>query len=258
MKKILPFVTAISLFLLSESPVLAAASLSLSPSTLTKAVGSSFDVTVKVNTGGQAVNTVKAYLEFDASKLKVSKINTDQSFANVWAEKEHDNVLGRIRLVGGCQTPGFNGSAGNFAVVSFEALAAGSAKVDFMEESKVRLNSDSSDILSLTSSTNGTYTIGGGSGSNDVGDDDDGGGTHHFECISNTCTFVSGSGSNLGGCTLEGASCSAAPQSGVLTPTLTVLLFGSSLLFLGISFRALDFSSISHRFILKKFEKGVS
>ena len=132
--------------------------LKVSPPSGSCEVGSSFPVAVKVDTGGEAINAFKAYLTFPADKLEVTGVDISGSFATFWIEHTSDNVAGYVHLQGGLPTPGFTGSDGLIATITFKAKASGTAAVTFDSSCLVLRNSDSTNILA--SVENGSYTLG--------------------------------------------------------------------------------------------------
>jgi PKD repeat protein len=142
------------------------AELSLSPSTKTVGIGETFGVDVLVNTNNQNVNTVAAYLTYDATKLQVVNIDTTKSIFTMEAEKTFDSNTGKIKISRGKPTPGVNTANGNVATINFKALSPASpTTVDFVMTAKgVHGDSDinlddgkGTDILA--SVKNGSYTI---------------------------------------------------------------------------------------------------
>ena len=144
----------------------ASAELSLSPATKTVGIGETFSVDVLVNTNNQNVNTVAAYLTYDATKLQVISIDTAKSIFTIEAEKTFDSNTGKIKITRGKPTPGVNTTNGNVATINFRTLSAASlTKVDFIMTAKgVHGDSDinlddgkGTDILG--SVKNGSYII---------------------------------------------------------------------------------------------------
>ena len=145
----------------------ATAELSLSPSTKTVGIGETFSVDVLVNTNGQNVVAVGAYLSYDATKLQVIDIGTSKSILTMEAEKVFDSNVGKIKISRTKPTPGINTANGNLATINFKALSSVSpTKVDFIMEG-IGISGTDSDILLddgkgtdiLSSVKNGSYTI---------------------------------------------------------------------------------------------------
>lgn len=143
------------------------AELALSPSSKTVGVGETFSVNISVNTNGQNVVAVGAYLSYDATKLKVVSIDTSKSVLTMAAENIFNSNTGRIKISRTKPTPGINTANGNLATINFKALApVSSTKVDFIVTGRGVSGTDSdillddgkgTDILSLVK--NGVYKI---------------------------------------------------------------------------------------------------
>ena len=135
------------------------ASLYLSPSSGTFFVGSTFDVSVFVNTGGQNINAVEVNLKFDPTKLQVASPSSGKSFIEVWvAQPSYSNTQGTMSFIGGTPTPGINTSSGLVSTVTFRAITPGETSVYFLDSSKV-LRNDSQGTDILTSKSRGVYNI---------------------------------------------------------------------------------------------------
>lgn len=147
-------------FFLTPQQALGAATLKLSPETLTIAKEATFTVSILVSTGSEAINFVSANLNFPKDKLKFEAFDENQTFITIWPEKSYNNDLGRIELAGALYNPGISGSDLKFIGLRFKAIGNSSdqAIVSFRDSSEVYRLSDTVNILA--SKTNGTYTIG--------------------------------------------------------------------------------------------------
>ena len=135
----------------------AAATLYFSPSTGSYTINNTFSVTVMVNTGTEAVNVVGAYITYPQDKLEFLSIDTTGSILTMWAENKAEG--GKISLSGGVPSPGFSGSK-KIATIRFKAKASsGTANLIFNSDSAVITNSGNQNILNLTSSGQGSYTL---------------------------------------------------------------------------------------------------
>lgn len=151
-----------------------AASLSLSPATATQAVGGAFSVDIVLDTGGEAVGGATAILTYDTAKLQVqgSALTVGPIFGAGIAPFTNtiDATTGTIRYDSGTLGTAYTGR-GTLATISFRALAAGTAQVNFTFNpgattgtSLVAAASGPTNLL--TTVNNGTYTItAGGTGS---------------------------------------------------------------------------------------------
>jgi len=144
----------------SVEPVRAAgASLSIYPQTGTFTVGSTFDVSVFVNTGGENVNAVRVDLKFDPEKLQVVTPAKGISEVGVWVfPPSFSNTKGEITLQGGFSGSGINTSEGLISVIVFEAISPGRTEVNFLDSSKVLVGKEEG-VDTLTSVNRGVYDI---------------------------------------------------------------------------------------------------
>jgi len=135
------------------------ASLYLSPGSGTFFVGSTFDVSVFVNTGGEYINAIEVNIKFDPKRLQVASPTGGKSFIEVWvAQPTYSNTQGTMRFIGGIPTPGIKTSAGLVSTVTFRAVSPGETSVYFLESSKV-LRNDPEGTNILTSMGRGSYNL---------------------------------------------------------------------------------------------------
>jgi hypothetical protein len=128
-----------------------------SPSGGTFAQGESFWIDIMVNTKGEKVNAVAAYLNYTQDKLESLGMNTAGSIMTIWAEKSAAG--GKIKISGGLPTPGFSGIK-KIASIGFKAKSAsGSVNLKFSSDSAVLTDVGNKNILSLAASGWGTYTF---------------------------------------------------------------------------------------------------
>jgi len=117
------------------------ASLYLSPAQGAVTVGSIFDVSVFVNTGGQQVNAVDVYIRFDPTKVQIASPSAGQSVVGVWVSQPvYSNLEGTARFQGGIPDPGINTSAGVISTITFRAREPGKAVIIIEPRSRVLLN----------------------------------------------------------------------------------------------------------------------
>lgn len=139
---------------IASVPVHAAASLYLSPASSSVAQGSSFSVSVRVNTGGDGVNAVQANLSYPVDKLDFLGISTYGTAFEIQAENTGGG--GSIRI-----GRGHVGSVTGdqlVATITFKAKpSSGSATVGFTSGSAVVRTSDNKNIISGKSG--GTYSF---------------------------------------------------------------------------------------------------
>jgi hypothetical protein len=139
----------------------AGSTLRLDPASGTFGVGQTFQASIVVDTGGEAINAIQADLSFPASTLEVVGLDyTSGSILVITLEHSYDNVAGSIRILGGMPAPGFTGSAGKVATVTFRARTSGTASIAFDGTSAVLRNSDS--VNTLAGATPGQFIIASG------------------------------------------------------------------------------------------------
>ncbi|MCP6719314.1 MAG: cohesin domain-containing protein [Patescibacteria group bacterium] len=137
---------------LSQPAKAETASLYLSPASGTFFVGSTFDVSIFVNTEGNSINAVQVDLRFPPELLQVTSPTAGSSFISAWADQPFfSNREGLISFKGGVLAPGINTSAGLVSTVTFRAKAPGVANIYFLDSSKVLLaDGKGTDILKTT------------------------------------------------------------------------------------------------------------
>ena len=126
------------------------ASLSFGPAQGTFAVGSTFNISLYLDTGGQLINAVEAYISFPSDKLQVvSPTAAAKSFIDIWAsEPKYSKREGTISFQGGGHNPGINTSQGVVSAITFRVKSSGSATVKILDTSHVFLaDGQATDIL---------------------------------------------------------------------------------------------------------------
>jgi len=145
-------------FISGPSAEAASAELYLSPSSGSFLVGSTFSVSVFLNTEGNEINAVGAELKFPPEILQVTSPTAGTSFITVWlTPPNYSNERGIVNFRGGVPG-GITTSAGLISSITFRAIASGMAKVEFREGSRVLLN-DGKGTDILTTKINGEYHI---------------------------------------------------------------------------------------------------
>jgi hypothetical protein len=99
-----------------------------------------FPLKIEVTGLKTPINAVQVDLGFDPTRLQVIKIDVDESFANIFIDRQMNNEKGRVRLTGGLPNPGFSGDNGTFATVYFQAQTPGPAQIAFLPSSLVMAN----------------------------------------------------------------------------------------------------------------------
>lgn len=132
-----------------------ASTLTLSPATVNISQGSIVPVQVKLNTNGESINGVSAYLSYSQDKLEVASITYGNSSFDIAAESSFG--AGTIKISRGS----INGVSGNVTVatINFKGKSQGIGTVSFINGSGAPRTSNSTDSLNLAGSTRGTYTV---------------------------------------------------------------------------------------------------
>ena len=134
----------------------AGASLYLTPSSGTHVIGSTFRVTVKVNSDGQSINAAEGTLVYDTDRLDVVSISKAGSIFNLWTAEPADTGSS-IGFGGGIPRPGYTGAGGTLFSVTFKAVKPDGAQISF--SSGAVLANDGKGTNILASMGSGRYTI---------------------------------------------------------------------------------------------------
>lgn len=131
----------------------AAASVYLSPSLGTYAVGSSFTMGVYVTSADQAMNAASGVVSFPKDKLEVVSLNKSGSVFNFWVqEPSYSNADGNVRYEGVVLNPGFRGTAKRILSITFRVKAVGTARLAFSQASVLANDGQGTNILTGQSS----------------------------------------------------------------------------------------------------------
>ncbi len=160
MKNIFRVLTFLIVFFLTAPLTQASgASLYLSPNGGTFYIGSTFDVSILLNTSGNSINAIKADLKFDPKKLQVVNPATGKSFVSVWAVPPfYSNTKGKMSFQGGIPSPGIRASSGSVLTITFRAIEPGETTISLLDSSKVLLD-DGKGTNVLSSIGSGKYII---------------------------------------------------------------------------------------------------
>ncbi|MDP2669181.1 MAG: cohesin domain-containing protein [bacterium] len=125
------------------------ASLYLRPASGTYTVGSTFEVGIYINTGGQNANVIKVDLQFPPDKLQIVSPNLGKSIVAFWViQPTFSNSNGTISFQGGVPSPGINTTDGYISSIIFRVVNIGSAAVSIKDTSRVLLaDGKGTDIL---------------------------------------------------------------------------------------------------------------
>lgn len=118
------------------------AALFLNPGSGSFLVGSTFNVSVVLDTKGASVNTVEVELLFPADKIQLANPSLEgQSIIQLWtAPPSFSNREGRIYFVGGIPSPGIVTSQGVVLTLTFRVVAPGSGQISFGKNISVLAN----------------------------------------------------------------------------------------------------------------------
>jgi len=103
-------------------------------------LGEIFPMKIEINNIKNPINALQADIGFEPQKLEVVDISTNDSFANIFIQKEINNEGGWARLTGGLPNPGFFANSGTFGTVFFKGKAPGLVKIEFLPSSLVLAN----------------------------------------------------------------------------------------------------------------------
>jgi len=142
-------------------PVKAAenASLYLSPSSGSFLVGSTFDVSIIINTAGNSVNLIEAELSFPRDKIQIINPSIGKSLVEVWATPPtFSNQEGRVYFVGGVPSPGIQTSNGVILTMTFRVIASGGGEIRFGNRTRTLANDGAgTNILGNTAHSSFTF-----------------------------------------------------------------------------------------------------
>ncbi len=144
----------LSLFLSFFTPLLSNAStLSISPSSGTFSVGSTFNVSLLLDTKGKSINALQVFLSYPTDKLQIVSPSVGQSIIGVWTvSPKFNNSTGILDLRGGIPG-GITASSGLLTNITFRVKAVGQAVIKYTDGSRVFLDDGkATDDLSQTNS----------------------------------------------------------------------------------------------------------
>jgi hypothetical protein len=110
------------------------------PEKNTFTIGREFYFDVNTSAATVPINVVQADMHFDKDLLMVKRIDTSQSFATIFTQKEYSNDEGWIRIIGGLPNPGYLGEYKQFARIYFLPKKAGVGKIEFLKSSRLLAN----------------------------------------------------------------------------------------------------------------------
>jgi len=151
------FIFSFFIFNLANETIAADAFLYLSPSSGMYKVGSTFLITVKVNSGGVAINAAEGIIKFNPAQVNVLSISKSGSIFTLWTqEPTFSNSKGEI-VFGGGSPKAFKGTAGTIISITFKAKTTGVASINF--SSGMILAADGKGTNVLGNLIGGNYTF---------------------------------------------------------------------------------------------------
>jgi hypothetical protein len=124
-----------------------AASLNITPGSVTMHVGDTQSFNLTVTSADQAMNASQAKLSFPADKLQVTGIAKGSLFKYWTDEPAYSNSNGTVTFGGGLPTPGFTGSGRAAVTVTFRARAVGTVTLTYSSGAILANNGDGTNIL---------------------------------------------------------------------------------------------------------------
>jgi hypothetical protein len=132
--------------------------LSISPSSVDVLQGSTFDVSILLDSKKNSVNTIELNLKFPADKLEVVKPSKDKSIFGIWvAPPVYSNTEGTASF-SGIIPNGITTSSGVVVTMTFKAKNTGPAVIKILPSSRILANDGMGTEMSV-SFGNGNFTI---------------------------------------------------------------------------------------------------
>jgi len=140
-----------------------AASLKFDKTTATAANGATFQISVTVEPGSDALNSTDVYVTYDATLLKATLVSAGSLFPTV---SNDISTSGKVYIAGMVNDPASSiSTAGTLATITFQGLKEGTGTLSFdCNTSKITKNDNNASNV-MTCSQNGTTAITVGSGS---------------------------------------------------------------------------------------------
>ncbi|MCK5510172.1 hypothetical protein KAI65_01325 [Candidatus Parcubacteria bacterium] len=135
----------------------ASASLYLAPAAGTYVIGSTFSISVKVNSGGgEGINAAEGVINYDTNLLDATAVSNSGSIFPFWTVQPAISG-GAIRFGGGLPPPAYIGTAGHIIKITFKAKKAGKAAVRFVSGAVLANDGKGTNILASMGSA--SYVI---------------------------------------------------------------------------------------------------
>lgn len=229
MKKSVFLIFLFIFFLFFPSLAKAAASLSLSPTTGGAAIGGTFNIEIKLNTGGAATTGVDGVVTYNPQVLEVTGFEYGTLYSGGQPNPTIDSTTGKIVFHPGVTSTIYayttSGTPGTLATITFKGKGAGTSQVAFTcnpgtTQGDTNVWSANQDIVSCAATTGGSYTV-----------TSSGGSTGTTPTNTPTPTITSGSSSNTSYTSTPTPS--QLPESGVMEWTVVIFALGIFFIFGG-------------------------
>lgn len=117
-----------------------AANFSINPASGTYHVGSTFDVSIQVDTKGQEINALQMQLSFPTDKLQLVSPSAGSSIIEIYTTPPRfNNSTGEVEIIGGIPN-GINVPNGLVSKLTFRVKSVGQASLRFTGQSQILLN----------------------------------------------------------------------------------------------------------------------
>ena len=151
------FFALLTILFFTTALVVNAATIAVAPSAKSVVEGSTFSVSVEVNTKGQAVNAAETTVSFPSDLLEVVSIGSAKTFS-LQTPGSPSRTENSVSFSAGIPSPGYNGPRGGVGRITFRAKAPGSARLT-VSSGKVLLNDgEGTDVFDGTSNAIVTIT----------------------------------------------------------------------------------------------------
>lgn len=134
-------VIGMMLFLPGISQAAGAASMSLDQASYSVERGEQFDVTVSVNPNGEALDTVRAVVTFDPTRVQVRNVSLVGAFDRVAPGNYWDNETGKVSW-GAFTLEGPVAAESSFITITFLGLQEGSGEIEISGDSRAIANGE--------------------------------------------------------------------------------------------------------------------
>ncbi len=131
-----------------------AATLSLSPASVSVVRGGTVYIAVLVSSTDKAMNAASGVVSFPTDLLEVVSVSKSNSIASLWVqEPSFSNTVGTVSFEGVVLNPGFTGSGGRLITITLRGKATGTGKLSFSAGSVLANDGSGTEILKGTTST---------------------------------------------------------------------------------------------------------